>query len=52
MSHRKLMLFSRDLGNGRYEVNGVIFYAKSHADAIGKYTRRKKVGVNPVKNHN
>lgn len=42
MSDKKIMLHSKDLGNGRYEVCGVIFYAESHIEAIRKYTKRKK----------
>ena len=37
----KMFLKSRDLGNGKYEVNGVIFYADSHAESIRKYRRAK-----------
>ena len=35
------MLKSRDLGNGKYEVGGVIFFADSHPEAIRKYRRAK-----------
>jgi len=34
-----MMVNSRDLGDGKYEVSGVIFYADSHACAIRKYRR-------------
>jgi len=37
----KMMLKSRDLGNGKYEVGGVIFHADSHPEAIRKYRRAK-----------
>jgi len=37
----EMFLKSRDLGSGKYEVNGVIFYADSHAEAIRKYRRGK-----------
>jgi len=37
----KMMLKSRDLGNGKYEVGGVIFFADSHPEAIRKYRRAK-----------
>lgn len=32
-----IMLKSRDLGDGKYEVSGIIFYADSHIEAIRKY---------------
>ena len=38
----KMTIKSRDLGGGRYEVCGVIFYAKSHIKAIRKWLRTKK----------
>ena len=34
-----LMLKSRDMGDGKYEVSGVVFYADSHAEACRKYRR-------------
>ena len=37
--NHKMMLKSRDLGNGKYEVGGVIMYADSHAEAIWKYRK-------------
>ena len=37
----KMMLKSRDLGNGKYEVGGVVFHADSHPEAIRKYRRAK-----------
>ena len=37
-----MMIHSKDKGNGRYEVNGVMFYAKTHAEALRKYLRVKK----------
>lgn len=41
--NHKMLLKSRDLGNGRYEVAGVIVYAKSHAEAVADYRRRNKL---------
>jgi len=35
-------LRSKDLGQGRYEVEGVIFYANSHPEALRKYLRQKR----------
>jgi hypothetical protein len=35
-------LKSRDLGDGKYEVCGIEFYADSHAEALRKYRRAKK----------
>ena len=35
----KMLLKSRDMGNGKYEVNGIVFYAESHAESILKYRR-------------
>ena len=35
----KMALKSRDLGDGKYEVNGVIMYADSHPEAILKYRK-------------
>ena len=37
-----MMVNSRDLGNGNYEINGVRFKAKNHASAVNKYARTKK----------
>ena len=37
----KMTIKSRDLGGGKYEVCGVIFYAKSHLKAIQKWLRKK-----------
>ena len=41
-SKDKILLKSRDMGNGKYEVGGIVFYADSHASAIHKYRRAKK----------
>jgi len=38
----KMMLKSRDIGDGKYEVSGVIMYAENHASAIRKYRRAKR----------
>lgn len=40
-----MQIRSKDKGNGRYEVNGVIFYAKSHAEALRKYLRLNKIKI-------
>ena len=45
-SDDKMMLKSKDLGNGKYEVGGVVFYADSHAEACRKYKRGAKHGEN------
>ena len=34
-----LLLKSRDMGAGKFEVNGVVFYCDSHAEALRKYRR-------------
>ena len=39
---KELKIESRDIGGGRYEVEGVIMYAETHAHAIRKYLRKKK----------
>lgn len=36
-----MMLKSRDMGNGKFEVCGVVFYADSHTEALRKYRRAK-----------
>jgi hypothetical protein len=38
----KMMLKSRDLGDGKYEVGGVVFFADTHAEAIRKYRRASR----------
>ncbi len=38
----KMMLNSRDMGGGKFEVNGVVFYADSHSEALKKYTKGSK----------
>jgi hypothetical protein len=38
----KMMLRSRDLGNGMYQVCGVNVTATSHAEALRKYRRALK----------
>ena len=35
----KMILKSRDMGDGKYEVDGIVFYADSHAEAIRKFRR-------------
>ncbi len=47
---KTLKIHSRDMGGGRYEVCGVVFTAKSHAQAVRKYLRKKK--PNEVKGDN
>jgi len=37
-----MMLRSRFISKGKYEVAGVIFYADTHAEAIRKYRRGVK----------
>ena len=39
-----VMLRSRHMGDGKYEVGGVVFYADTHAEAIRKYRRGKANG--------
>ena len=38
---KTLAIKSKDLGGGKYEVEGVIFYCDSHLEAIRKYIRAK-----------
>ena len=38
----KMLLKSRDMGNGKYEVGGIVFYADSHQEALRKYRRAGK----------
>lgn len=42
MKDREIKLHSKDLGDGRFEVEGVIFYCVSHTEAIRKYLRGRK----------
>ena len=43
MENKKTIgIHSKDIGNGRFEVCGVIFTARNHTDAIRKYLRKKK----------
>ncbi len=42
MKDRSIKLRSKDLGGGKYEVEGVVLYAESHAIALRKYLRQKK----------
>ena len=42
----KMVLKSRDMGNGKYEVGGVVFNANSHAHALKKYRRALKEHTN------
>ena len=37
----KMLLKSRDMGSGKYEVGGIVFYADSHQEALRKYRRAK-----------
>ena len=39
--NHKMLLKSRDLGNGSYEINGVVIPAESHEAALMKYRRAK-----------
>ena len=41
-SKDKMLLKSRDMGNGKYEVGGIVFYADSHSEALRKYRRAGK----------
>lgn len=41
MKERAIKLHSKDLGEGKYEVEGVVFYAESHGEALRKYLRRQ-----------
>ena len=38
----KMVLKSRCVKDGMYEVNGVIFYADTHTEALKKYRRAKE----------
>jgi hypothetical protein len=40
-SKDKMLLKSRDMGNGKYEVGGIVFYADSHQEALRKYRKGK-----------
>lgn len=39
---QKMALKSRNMGNGRFEVNGVVFYADTHNEALEKYRKANK----------
>lgn len=38
-----MMLNSKDLGHGRYQICGVVIQAESHVQAINKYRRKKEM---------
>ncbi len=38
----KMYLKSRFVSEGKYEVNGVIFYADTHNEALNKYRKANK----------
>jgi len=42
MSVDKMKIRSKDLGNGKFNVEGIIFYADTMIEAIRKYLRAKK----------
>ena len=41
-TNSKMILKSRCIEEGKYEVGGVIFYADTHAEALNKYRRAHK----------
>lgn len=42
----KMILKSRDMGEGKFSVNGVIFYCDSHTEALNRYRRAVKDNTN------
>lgn len=44
VEEKKMMLKSRDMGNGKFEVQGIVFYADNHNEALRKYRKGKKDG--------
>jgi hypothetical protein len=42
MKHRPITIRARQIDSRRYEVRGVILYAKDELDAVRKYLRKRK----------